>query len=160
MSEDPPSWREGTGGVAGAAGPCQSQSTAWEGACSRPASLGTPALPTDSPWTPVGPSLISARPPGPLMVTQSPHSKLEEPPLRALREEPCPSPTKLGEAPGNPHSPRSPPPPTHLCLEEAPSHGGASCPSSWQAPRVGIPSSATTTPLPIFLQLPVLQPCR
>lgn len=101
--------------MAGAAVPCQSQSTAWEGACSRPASLGTPALPTDSRGTPVGPSLISARPPGPLMITQSPHSKLEEPPLRALREEPCPSPAKLGEAPGNPHSPCSPHPP-HTCV--------------------------------------------
>ena len=30
---------------------------------------------------------------------------------RLLREEPCPSPTKLGEAPGNPHSPCSPPTP-------------------------------------------------
>lgn len=91
--------------------------------------------------------------------TEPPHSKLEEPPLRALREEPCPQP-KLGEAPGHPHSPRGPPPPTHLCLEEAPSHGGASCPSSWQAPRVGIPSSATTTPLahlPAAARSPALQ---
>ena len=72
VSEDPPSWTEGTGGVAVAAGPCQPWSATWEGACSHPANLGTPALPTGSPRTPVSPSLISARPPGSFMLTQTP----------------------------------------------------------------------------------------